>query len=66
MCNNEKINVPTSIKIRTLQIGDFAAQIENDPERHIPGAMAEGGQRKILRLVFGADFSWVFRESFKN
>ena len=44
------------IEIRTLWIGDFAAQIENDPGGLIPGTKAEGDQRKILRLVVGGDF----------
>ena len=53
------------IEIRTLWIGDFAAQIENDPGGLIPGTKAEGAegdQGKILRLVAGSDFSWVVRE----
>ena len=54
------------IKIRTLRIGDFAAQIENDPGGLIPGTKTEGDQRKILHLVVGSDFSWVVRIKFKN
>ena len=53
------------IEIWTLRIGNFAAQIENDPGGLIPGTMAEGDQRKILRLVVGSNFSWVIRDFFK-
>ena len=61
LCNNEKLNIPDPIEIQTLRIGDFAAQIENDLGGLIPGTMAEGVQRNILRLVVGSNFSWVFR-----
>ena len=48
--------IPDPIQIRTLRIGDFAAQVENDPGRLIPGTVAEGDQRKILHSVVGSDF----------
>ena len=41
LCDNEKINAPDLIESRTLRIGNFAAQIENDPGGLIPGTMAE-------------------------
>ena len=41
------ISIPDPIEIRTLQIGDFAAQIENDPGGLIPVTMAGGDQRKF-------------------
>ena len=66
MCNNEKINVPNPIEIGNLRIGHFAAQIEYNHRRLIPGTMAEGDQRKIFRLVVGSDYSWVCQENFKN
>ena len=62
--DNKKIHISAPIEIRTLRIGDFAAQIENDPGGLITGTMAEGDQRKILRLVVGSDFSWGFSGKF--
>ena len=56
--------IPDPIEILTLQIGDFAAQIENNPRGLVPGIMAEGNQRKILCLVVCGDFAWMFPESF--
>ena len=50
-----KKKIPDPIEIRTLRIGDFAAQIENDPGGLI-GTMAEVDQRKILHSVVGSDF----------
>ena len=61
----KKTYISDPIEIRTLRIGNFAAQIENDPEGLIPGTKAECDQRKILRLVAGSKFSWVVRENSK-
>ena len=58
--------IPDPIEILTLQIGDFAAQIVNDPRGLIPGTVAEINQRKILRLVVSSDCSWMFWEILKN
>ena len=43
-------------------------QIENDTGELIPGQWLRviSYQRKILRLVVGSDFSWVFREKLKT
>ena len=49
--------ISAPIEIRTLRIGDFAAQIENDPGGAFPGTMAGGDQRKILRLLVVSDYN---------
>ena len=56
MYDNEKINIPDPIESRTLRIGDFAGQIENNPGGLILGTVAEDDQRIILRLVVGTEF----------
>ena len=58
----EKKDISDPIEIRTLRIGNFAAQIENDPGGLILGTKTKGDQRKILRFVVWSDFSWVVRE----
>ena len=50
------MHVPEPIKIRILQIGDVAVQIEHDPGGLIPGTMAEGDQRKKMCLLVSGDF----------
>ena len=52
-------------EIQTLRIGDFAAQIGNDPGGVCPGTMAEGDQRKILHLVAQSNLCQLFLRSFK-
>ena len=49
-------------KILILQIGDFAAQIENDPGGVITGIKVECDWCKILCLVVGSNFLDCFRE----
>ena len=65
MFDNETIHILDPIEIWILQIGNFAAKIENDPGGLNTGTMAEG-DCKILRLVVGSNFSWVFQENFKK
>ena len=64
--DTEKMNIPDPIERRTLLIGDFAAQIENDTRGLISGTMIEGDQRETLHLVVGSEFFWVFRGKNKN
>ena len=47
----KKTYISDPIEIQTLRIGNFAAQIGNDPKGLIPGIKAEGDHRKILCLV---------------
>ena len=56
----KNIYIPDPIELRTLQIGGFAAQIENDTGELIPD------QRKILRLAVGRDFFLGISGNFKN